>query len=155
MAKSKTGDQGYIPDEIDQKIIHYLREDGRESNASIAKRLHLTEGTIRQRIKNLIHLKVLKISGRVDPDSLVDHQMTMIGINIAKSNLLMEKAKEISELPEVLNVSIAAGRYDLLAEVLVASNRGMIDFLSKSLPKVTGIESTESFLMLKSINKWI
>ncbi len=147
--------QSYTPDEVDQKIIEALRVDGRTANATIAASLDLTEGTIRARIKNLQSKGVLKITGLVNPNSIVDHQIAIIGINIKESNLLKEKAKEISELNEVLSVSIAAGRYDIFAEINIPSNHGLIDFLSKSLPKVSGIESTESFMMLESIHKWI
>ena len=147
--------QTYIPDEIDLKIITALREDGRKPNAAIAATLNLTEGTIRARVKILQKKGVLKISGLVNPNSISDYQIAIIGINVKESYLLKEKAQEISELNEVLNVSIAAGRYDIFAEIKIPSNRGLIDFLSKSLPQVKGIESTESFMMLESIHKWV
>jgi Lrp/AsnC family transcriptional regulator, regulator for asnA, asnC and gidA len=152
---SNTSNQSYIPDATDQKIIEALRKDGRIANATIAQGLNLTEGTIRARVKNLQKKGVLKISGLVNPNCLVDHQIALIGVNIKESHLLKEKAQEISELDEVLSVSIAAGRYDIFAEINIPSNHGLIDFLSKSLPKVSGIESTESFMMLESIHKWI
>lgn len=155
MKKESDFIETYIPDETDQKIIAALSEDGRMTNLKIASNIGLTEGTIRQRIKTLLQKGVLKIAGLVNPDSLVDHQIALIGINVKESHLLNEKAEEISELPEVLSVSIAAGRYDIFAEIKIPSNHGLIDFLSRSLPKVQGIESTESFLMLKSIRKWI
>jgi Lrp/AsnC family transcriptional regulator, regulator for asnA, asnC and gidA len=145
----------YIPDNTDLEIIEALKEDGRMTNASIAKRLSLTEGAIRARIKNLQSKGVLKITGLVNPNSIVDHQIVIIGINIKESNLLNEKAQEISKLEEVLSVSIAAGRYDIFAEIKVSSNHGLIHFLAESLPQVKGIESTESFMMLHSIHKWV
>jgi Lrp/AsnC family transcriptional regulator, regulator for asnA, asnC and gidA len=43
----------------------------------------------------------------------------------------------------------------LLAEVLVTSNDGLIRFLSESLAKVPGIQSSETFLLLKTFDKWI
>jgi Lrp/AsnC family transcriptional regulator for asnA, asnC and gidA len=64
-------------------------------------------------------------------------------------------ASEVSALPEVRSVAIVTGRYDLLVEVLVASNRGLIHFLSESLATVQGIQSSETFLLLKTYDKWI
>jgi Lrp/AsnC family transcriptional regulator for asnA, asnC and gidA len=55
----------------------------------------------------------------------------------------------------VLSVSIASGRYDLIAEVLVDSNRGLVRFLTEELSAVEGVISSESFLMLKSYNKFV
>ena len=42
-------------DEINGQIINILREDGRSSNASIARRLGMSEGTIRRRLNMLIN----------------------------------------------------------------------------------------------------
>lgn len=142
-------------DQTDKKIIAALKIDGRHSNSFIASQLKLSEGTVRSRIKNLIANDILKITGQTNPESLDDHQLALIGININESHLLEEKANAISKLPEVLNVSIAAGRYDLFAEVLIQTNHGLIDFLSEALPTIDGISNTETFLLLRSINKWI
>lgn len=155
MAKVEKNNSSIKPDATDQRIIEELRKDGRKTNSAIAKDLGITEGTVRQRIKNLIQRKVLRISGEVNPEIIEDHQLAFVAINISDSNLLQQKAEAISELPEVLNVSIAAGRYDLFAEVLIQTNHGMIDFLTQSLPTIDGISGTETFLLLKSIDKWI
>ena len=58
-------------DSTDLKIINILSEDGRISNAHIARELELSEGTIRRRIKNLIILYLV-----INQDHLnhLDHQ---------------------------------------------------------------------------------
>jgi Lrp/AsnC family transcriptional regulator for asnA, asnC and gidA len=52
-------------------------------------------------------------------------------------------------------VIIASGRYDLIVEVLVDSNKGIIKFLEDELARIKGVGKTETFLILKSFNKWI
>jgi Lrp/AsnC family transcriptional regulator for asnA, asnC and gidA len=52
-------------------------------------------------------------------------------------------------------VAIASGRYDLLVEVHVASNHGLVDWLTKTLPTVPGLTRTETFLMLRTVDKFI
>ena len=54
-----------------------------------------------------------------------------------------------------MSVSILSGQYDLLMEVLVASNKGLIRFLTEELSAVEGLTRTETFLLLRSYNKWI
>jgi Lrp/AsnC family transcriptional regulator for asnA, asnC and gidA len=46
--------------------------------------------------------------------------------HLAESRLLKAKAKEMSALENMLAVSIVSGCYDLIAEVLVDSNRGLV-----------------------------
>lgn len=142
------------PDETDWKIIEIL-QSGYESNNTIARRLELSEGTIRQRIKRLKEAGILTVRALIDPNLLENQQLALIGVNVAESRLLEAKAEEISRIDGVLAVSIASGRYDLLVEVLVDSNHGLVRFLTERLSAVEGISKTESFLLLKSFGKHI
>ena len=142
------------PDEIDWKIINLLSKK-HISNIKVAKKLGLSEGTIRQRTKKLQQAGILKIQALRDPNVLENQQLAIVAANITQANLLDEKAKEISNLENVLSVSIMSGRYDLLIEVLVDSNKGLIQFLTKSLSLVKGISATETFVTLKSYNRWV
>ncbi len=142
------------PDEIDWKIIEILA-CGYESNNTIARRLDLSEGTIRQRIKRLKELGILTVKALIDPNLLENRQLALVAVNVAESRLLEEKAEEVSRLEGVISVSIASGRYDLLVEVLVNSNHGLVQFLTERLSTVEGITKTESFLLLKSYGKYV
>lgn len=142
-------------DEIDRGIVAALRADGRTNNSVIAARLGIAEGTVRQRMRKLTEAGVVRISALVNPEIISEHQLCMVGLKLSDSKRLESSAAEISQLPEVRSVAIVTGRYDLLAEVLVDSNHGLIRFLSESLAKVVGIESTETFLLLKTYDKWI
>lgn len=142
------------PDATDWKIIELVRA-GTVSNSAIATQLHLSEGTVRQRIKRMKDAGVLAFRGLIDPDVLVNRQLTVIGASISESRLLDAKAREISLLENVLSVSITSGRFDLLIEVLVDSNHGLVDFLIRELSQVEGISKTESFLLLKTFSKFV
>ncbi|MCF7954711.1 MAG: Lrp/AsnC family transcriptional regulator [Phycisphaerae bacterium] len=142
------------PDKIDWKIIELLSEQN-ESNTTIAKELGVSEGMIRQRVKKLQDAGIVKIRALRNPQVLENQQLAMVTANIAESRLLDAKAKEILELENVLSVSILSGQYDLIIEVLVESNKGLIKFLTEQLSKVEGISKTETFLTLKSYNKWV
>jgi Lrp/AsnC family transcriptional regulator for asnA, asnC and gidA len=142
-------------DATDRNIIEALREDGRAGNSAIGAGLGVAEGTVRQRIKKLIDAGALRVSGQVNPEVMPDHQLCVIGLNIDESKQLETRARDVSRLPEVRSVAIVTGRYDLLVEVLVASNQGLIQFLSESLAQVPGITSSETFLLLRTFDKWI
>jgi Lrp/AsnC family transcriptional regulator for asnA, asnC and gidA len=142
-------------DEIDRGIVAALRADGRTNNSVIAAHLGIAEGTVRQRMRKLTDAGVVRISALVNPEIISEHQLCMVGLKLSESKHLESSAAEISRLPEVRSVAIVTGRYDLMAEVLVDSNHGLIRFLSESLAKVAGIESTETFLLLKTYDKWI
>ncbi len=142
------------PDDIDWKIIEILREKFIPNNA-IARELGVSEGMIRQRVKRLKEAGILKIKALINPDVLEDLQLAIVAINVSESGMLKKRADEVSTLENVLSVSFTSGRYDLFAEVLVSSNRDLVRFLTEDLPNVEGIESTETFMMLRSYGKFV
>lgn len=142
------------PDEIDWKIINTLRESHQNNNA-IARQLGISEGTVRQRLKRLKEAGIVKIRALINPEVLDKQQLATIAVNVSESSLLESKAIEIAALPNVLDVSITSGRYDLFVQVLIDSNRGLVHFLTEELSTVNNVTSTESFLMLKSFNKYV
>jgi Lrp/AsnC family transcriptional regulator for asnA, asnC and gidA len=142
-------------DEIDRGIVEALRADGRTNNSVIAAQLGVAEGTVRQRVRKLTETGVVKISALLNPEIISEHQLCMIGMKIVESKRLEQCAEAVRQLPEVRSVAIVTGRYDLFVEVLVDSNHGLIRFLSESLASVPGIESSETFLLLKTYDKWI
>ena len=142
------------PDEIDWKIINTLRESYQNNNA-IARLLGISEGTVRQRLKRLKDAGIVKIRALINPEVLENQQLATVAVNVSESSLLESKAKEIADLPNVLDVSITTGRYDLFIQVLIDSNHGLVRFLTEELPAVENVTSTESFLMLKSFNKYV
>ena len=142
-------------DELDQGIMDALRADGRATNSAIAEALSVTEGTVRQRARKLLDSGVFRITGSANPEIMPEHQVCVLGLKVDESNRLEQRAREVAALPEVQSVAIVTGRYDLLVEVLVPSNHGLIGFLSGSLARVSGITSSETFLFLKTFDKWI
>ncbi len=142
------------PDELDWKIIDILRESN-ESNNTLAKTLGISEGTVRQRIKKLKDAGILNVRGLINPEILSNQQLAVIAVNVSKSSLLEKKAQEIAELDNVLNVSMTSGRYDLFVEVLVDSNKGLVHFLTQELSTIEEISKTESFLLLRTFQKFV
>ena len=54
-------------DAIDRQIIAALNEDGRAANAKIAKKVKVSEGTVRRRLKKLTSDKTIDIVTVQDP----------------------------------------------------------------------------------------
>ena len=142
------------PDETDWKIISILKE-GYVPNNTIALELGVSEGTVRSRLKKMKEAGILQIRALINPDVLENKQLVLVAMRVAESKLLDLKAEELSHLKNVLSVSIASGRYDLIAEVLLDSNRGLVQFLTEELSKVEGILASESFIMLKNYGKYV
>lgn len=142
------------PDKTDWQIIRMLSEK-HMSNTETARRLGVTEGTVRQRLKKLQDAGILKICALRDPNRLQNQQLALVAANVGEPGQLDVKAREISQLEHVISVAILSGQYDLIMEVLVDSNKGLVHFLTEELAGIEGITKTETFLLLRSYNKWI
>ena len=142
-------------DKLDKRIIFLLVEDGRKSNNEIARILSVSEGTVRNRIRRLTETGVLKVAGLVAPEAVADKELVLLGIKVAVSKDLSAIAAKISRLSEVQAAYITTGRYDIVVEALLTVKSGPIEFLCGSLSAISGIVSTETFMVMKSFKKWI
>ena len=142
------------PDKTDWQIINLLSQKHIPNN-QIAKRLEISEGTVRRRIKALQDSGAMKVKALLDPDVLKNQQLAIIMASVTETKLLKKKAVEISRLNNVSAVSIISGQYDLLIEVLVDSNKGMVTFITETLSTVQGLSKTETYMILKSFGKFI
>lgn len=141
-------------DSVDTSIIGLLEEDGRIANKEIARRLDVSEGTVRNRIARLMKNGYLKVKGLIHPDKNPDYQLVLLGAKVAVSSDLRSSAAAIAKMPYVKAVTVVTGRYDLLIEVFLP-NHELITFISEVLSKDGSVVSTESFVAIESVNKWI
>ncbi len=142
-------------DETDRLIIDLLAHDGRITAKAMAQNLGLAEATIRNRLNRLIQSGQVRISGLINHEAFEDQVVALIALEVQSASGLESIGRQIAELPSVRNVAVVSGRYDFLVEILVDSNRGIIHFLSNELSGIEGIGKTETFLLLKSYNKWV
>ena len=69
-------------DDVSKAIIELLQEDGRQSYATIAKRVGLSEAAVRQRVQRLLDQEVMQIVAVTDPLQVGFHRQAMIGIRV-------------------------------------------------------------------------
>ena len=141
-------------DDIDMKIIDVLEENGRTPNNEIAARLHISEGTVRNRIRKLTESGLLKVKGLTNPNKRNDKQLIFILASLDMTKHWEEVARQVSELPHVKSVSMITGRFDLLIKLFIEPHN-LINFLTQDLSSVGSISSTESLVTIKSFNKWV
>ena len=142
-------------DEIDQRIIEALQQDGRRAFTKIAADLNISEASVRQRVSHLINTKVMQIVAVTNPVKLGFSTATMLGIRVT-GNRLLEVAQEISEFDEVIYLILCAGSFDMLAEVVCYDNDHFLTFLTEKLYKVQGVQQVETYSYLRVVkqNDW-
>jgi len=141
-------------DELDKKIILELQEDARASFKDVARKLRVSEGTVRNRVLRLIGEGILKLQARVNPFAFPHKISALVGVNL-KERHPEKQMEEIRKIPCVTSVWNATGRYDLFFEVMVDSLKELNEVLLKiDRDYVRGISQTETFITLSSGTKF-
>jgi Lrp/AsnC family transcriptional regulator for asnA, asnC and gidA len=137
-------------DDVSKAIIEHLQEDGRQSYATIAKQVGLSEAAVRQRVQRLLDAGVMQIVAVTDPLQVGFRRQAMIGIRVDGD--LTSVAEALTEMPAVDYVVTTAGSFDILAEVVCEDDDQLLELLTKGVRTLPGVQSTETFVYLK-LNK--
>lgn len=145
-----------ILDDIDNKLIGLLTEDGRMSVGEMAKNLNVTAPTIRSRIKNLEEKGLFKVSGLVDPNQHPEMITALVAMSIQSKGQLDKILVKISQLPNVAWAGVVAGRYDIVAEVVCVGGKDeLYKFTTETILKFANVVRSESFIIMKSRQNWL
>ena len=108
-------------DSVDEEIMAILREDGRLSNREVARRLDVSEGTVRQRLKKLQDAGAIRIGVVTDANRLGYAVSAWVRVSVSPEHTEYALTT-FSGLSEVQYVAAVVGRYNVLV-VLTASNQ--------------------------------
>jgi Lrp/AsnC family transcriptional regulator for asnA, asnC and gidA len=140
-------------DAIDIGLIEALQHDGREAFRSIARRLGVSEATVRARYSRLCADNILQVTGVTNQLGL-GFEGAMVGIRTAGPPEPV--ADEVARWPEADYVVVTTGQFDLLVEIVCSDRRHLLDVTNR-LRGLDGVSSTETFLYLdmwKQLYDW-
>lgn len=137
-------------DAVDESIIEALQRNGRESFRRIASDVGVSEATIRARYARLCEDGILQVTGITNPLGLGFEAEAMVGIRVAGPPEPV--ADELATWEEAGYVVVTAGQFDILAELLCADRRQLLDVTNR-IRALDGVVSTESFLYLELVKQ--
>jgi Lrp/AsnC family transcriptional regulator for asnA, asnC and gidA len=134
-------------DRLDTSIIDILQGDGRASNAGIARRVGVSEGTVRRRLKRLIQDEFIQVVALPDPAKMGLHSEALVGLQV-DADRLDGVAQDLSGLTEVTWVAMTTGQYDVFAWVSVESAEALGILLRTKIGAIPGVRRSETFVSL-------
>lgn len=139
-------------DELDRQIVALLQRDGRTSNSKIARRVGVTEGTVRRRIEQLVRDKVIRIAAVANPFKIGLSTVALISID-ADLPKMQEVAMALVAMKEVRYVGYATGAHDIIIEAIFPNNAALLQFVSDRLSRIPGIVRTETSIQLDVLKR--
>lgn len=147
----------YKLDEIDQKIVDCLMEDGRMQAAEIARRLgNVSERVVRYRVEQLIEKKVVVVSAIVNPKVLGLSVVADVWLEV-ESDSILEVAHKMAAFDNVSYVACSIGDDDISMQVLGHDATEVYQFVTQVVGKVAGVRKTSTSivpLVIKDVFQW-
>ena len=134
-------------DELDTKIIDILQQDGRASNAGMARLVGVSEGTVRRRLKRLVEQDYIEIVALPDPGKLGYDSQALVGVQVDPDKV-DQVANDLADLDEISWVAITTGSFDVFAWATVQSAEELGLFLRTKVGVISGVRRTETFVNL-------
>ena len=140
-------------DDLNQRIIRLLQEDGRAAYDVIAQKLGVSGGTVRNRVARMRDAGMLRIVAVVDPVAVDYESDAMLGIETAPGISPATVARRLDPYPAVVYIMWVSGRFDLLVEVVCDEQTELASFLDDHIhgqPDVAHVEVMTRIGMFKN-----
>jgi len=147
MKRSRSNTRIKKIDKTDCDIIEMLQKDGRLSNTTIAKKLGVSEATVRARLNRLINEEYIQIVAVGNPIKLGFDIVGMIRfeIDLSKVDSII---RELKKLKPIWFIVQTTGNIDIHAEFNIRSLYELKELITKKINKIDGIIRTDTALIL-------
>ena len=145
--------ENYEIDKVDLKILQILN-NAKKPYTEVAKLVHVSGGTVHVRMRKMEELGIINgTTLNIDFSKLGFDITAFIGIFLSKSALYDDVIKELTKIPEVVNVHYTTGNYSMFAKIYCRDTRHLKDLLHDKIQKIDGITRTDTMISLEeSIN---
>ena len=139
-------------DGIDCEIIRLLQKDGRIANTEIAKKVGISEATVRSRLDRLVKENYIQIVAVSNPMKLGFKIVGNIRIyvEIKKMDQIIKKLQRLKPLWFIVQ---STGGTGIDTEFVVRDMDELNDLIFENINRIEGVIRTETSLFLKYIKR--
>lgn len=152
---------GWIPliDDRDKEILRILQRDGKATVKDLARIVNSPVTTVYSRVKRLEREGYIKNYVAILDEKKLGFSTTafiLVSFSYEAGGRKLDQrevAREISRFPEVQEVHIITGDWDMILKVKVRDVNELGQFIVDKLRKVVGVEKTLTSVSLESIKE--
>jgi len=134
-------------DDTDKTIIEILKLDGRATYSNIGKRVDLSEGAVRKRIKALVDSGAIRrFTVKV---GLTEGTEAIALLSVDPTLPTSEVSKALKQLSNVETVYEITGQYDI-AVIISGFNITEVDECLEKIRRLEGVANTNTMIILRS-----
>jgi Lrp/AsnC family transcriptional regulator for asnA, asnC and gidA len=136
-------------DDVDRLIVRLLQDDGRRSNADMARVVGTSEQTVRNRIDKLVGNGVIDVMAILNPRAVGYAKDAIICLRV-KQGHLVEVSDKLAMMDCVAYVGLLTGSFDIMIEAMLRDDEHLLQFITEELQQLEGIESSETWTVLRT-----
>ena len=139
-------------DDIDKTIVNLIQQDGRVSNAEVARQIGLAPSAVLERIRKLEERGVVKgYTATIDPKQVGYGLTAFVSV---RTNECGDGTDELlAKIPEVLEVHDVAGEDSFLLKVRAADPEDLSRLLKEKLKAIPSVVTTRTTVVLQTIKE--
>ncbi|HEY1712002.1 MAG TPA: Lrp/AsnC family transcriptional regulator [Solirubrobacteraceae bacterium] len=135
-------------DKLDAAIVALLQEDGRRPYGEIGEAVGLSEAATRQRVNRLRESGLMRIVAVTDPVALGRGVVATVGLRVSGDSRAV--AARLAQVAEVEYVVVTAGAFDVLAELVCASEDELLDVLDDDIRTIAEVREMQILMHLRT-----
>jgi len=137
-------------DEVDLMLIKELEVDPRQSNRALSEKLGISVETARKRLKRLLDEEIIRFRTITQPHVLGYQAPVLLALNVRRGKT-DEVVEYLRPKTRIIDITLTAGRYDILAFAILRNIRDLPDFFDRQLGDIPHLIHTETILILDMI----
>ena len=131
-------------------LIKELKNNARISFVELAKKLHVSETAVRNKIKKLENSGIIKkYTTEIDPKKIGFEISALIGID-TRPEKYFSTIEELNKKDEIISINQCSGDHMIIIESWFINSKGLSDFL-KNLESIDGIIKICPALIIEKI----
>ncbi|MCK5146722.1 Lrp/AsnC family transcriptional regulator [bacterium] len=145
-----------VLDKIDKHIIDLLQDDGRITNAQLAKMVGLSPPSMLERVRKLEKNGIIKkYTALVEAKKVGKGLMAFVAVSLRlhQTEAIEEFVADIQKIPEVLECHHITGESDYLMKVVITDMEEYERFLLEKLTHFNVVSHVRTSFILKSMKQ--
>ncbi len=138
-------------DEVDQRILVGLRDNGRISMSALAEQVGVSRATVYTRVENLVSTGVITgFSARVDPRRVGFGICTLVFVTVRPQTWATFRLR-VAEMSQVEYCAVTTGEHDAMLLVRARDVAEVHEFVTTVLSVLPEIRAVESVLVMDEV----
>lgn len=136
-------------DDLDLQILDILIKDSRTPFLEIARKCHVSGGTIHVRMNKMEEMGIIKGAKLIIDNSKLGYDVCcFIGIYLDNASYFSSVLSELEKIKEVVELHYTTGEYSIFVKVICRSITNLHELLMNKIQPIEGIQRTDTFISL-------